>query len=88
MASFGLQGHSANRDETGMKMVLGWMQLFLLLRPCQEGWNRPTLSLFAKVFDVFSCNLLKVACFQKFLLTRHEFYGNLSQQFNITYFSK
>ena len=27
----------------------------------------------------------KVACFQKFLLTRYGFYGNLLQQFNITY---
>ena len=34
---------------------------------------------------MFSCTLPKVADFQIFLLTRHEFYGNLSQQFNITY---
>ena len=27
----------------------------------------------------------KVACFQKFLLTRYGFYGSLLQQFNITY---
>ena len=34
--------------------------------PCQEGWHRPVLSLFAKVFIVFSCTLPKVACSQKF----------------------
>jgi len=34
--------------------------------PCQEGWQRPVLSLFAKVFIVFSCTLPKVAYFQKF----------------------
>ena len=33
---------------------------------CQEGWHRPALSLFAKVFIVFSCKLLKVTCSQKF----------------------
>ena len=53
---------------------------------CQEGWQRLALYLFAKVLEISSCTLPKVACFQKFLLTRHEFYGNLSQQFNITYF--
>ena len=52
---------------------------------CQEGWHRPALCLFAKVLEMFSCTLPKVADFQIFLLTRHEFYGNLSQQFNITY---
>ena len=78
------------------------------------------LSLFAKVFIVFSCTLPKAACFQKFafaqrsgamkapvgllsdrtvlrskmegpcpdkfMLTRLDFCGNLSQQLNITYF--
>ena len=87
---------------------------------CQEGWQRPALSLFAKVFCVFSCILPKVACSQKFAfakrsgamkapvgllsdrtvlrskmegprpdkftLTRLDFYSNLSQQLNITYF--
>ena len=33
---------------------------------CQEGRHRPALSLFAKVFLVFSCKLLKVTCSQKF----------------------
>ena len=48
--------------------------------------NEPIwLSLFAKVFRVFSRNLPKVACFQNFLLTRLDFCGNLLQQFNITY---
>jgi hypothetical protein len=84
---------------------------------CQEGWHRPALSLFAKVFTVFSCKLPKVTCFQKFAfakrsvamkapvgllsdrtvlrskmegsrpdkftLTRLDFCGNLSQQFNV-----
>ena len=54
--------------------------------PCQEGWHRPTLSLFAKVFLVFSYNLPKTTRFQNFLLTRLDFCGNLSQQLNITYF--
>ena len=33
---------------------------------CQEGWHRPALSLFAKVFIVFSCTLPKVTYSQKF----------------------
>ena len=41
-----------------------------MLVSCQEGWHRPALSLFAKVFDVFSCTLLKVACFQKFAFAK------------------
>ena len=52
---------------------------------CQEGWHRPALSLFAKVFLVFSCKLPKSAYLQSFLLTHCDFCGNLSQQFNITY---
>ena len=43
------------------------------------------LSIFTKVSIIFSCKLPKVACFQKFLLTRLDFCGNLLQQFNITY---
>ena len=43
------------------------------------------LSLFAKVSFAFSCKLPKVACSRNFLLTRLDFCGNLSQQFNITY---
>ena len=53
--------------------------------PCQEGWHRPALSLFAKVFIAFSCNPPKVAYFQIFLLTQLDFCGSLFQQFNITY---
>ena len=34
--------------------------------PCQEGWHRPALSLFAKVSLAFSCTLPKAAHFQKF----------------------
>ena len=45
----------------------------------------PALSLFTKVPLAFSCKLPKVACSRKFLLTRLDFCGNLSQQFNITY---
>ena len=54
---------------------------------CQEGWHRPALSLFAKVPLVFSCKPPKVSYFKKFLLTQLDFCGNLSQQFNITYFT-
>ena len=43
------------------------------------------LSLFTKASLVFSCKPPKVAYFQKFLLTRLDFCGNLFQQFNITY---
>ena len=54
--------------------------------PCQEGWHRPALSLFAKVFIAFSCTLPKVTYSQNFLLTRLDFCGSLFQQLNITYF--
>ena len=37
---------------------------------CQEGWHRPALSLFAKVFIAFSCTLPKVTCFQKFAFAK------------------
>ena len=40
---------------------------------------------FAKVSITFSCTLPKSAYSQNFLLTRLDFCGNLSQQFNITY---
>ena len=93
------------------------MEQHFVEEPCQEGWHRPVLSLFAKVFTVFSCKLPKVTCFQKFAfakrsgamkapvgllsdrtvlrskmegsrpdkftLTRLDFCGNLSQQFNV-----
>ena len=36
-ASFGLQGHSANRDETGMKMVWGWEWNFLAVVALSRG---------------------------------------------------
>ena len=61
------------------------MEQHFVEEPCQEGWHRPVLSLFAKVFTVFSCNPPKVAYFQIFLLTQLDFCGNLFQQFNITY---
>ena len=41
------------------------MEQHFVEEPCQEGWHRPVLSLFAKVFTVFSCKLPKVTCFQK-----------------------
>lgn len=41
------------------------MEQHFVEEPCQEGWHRPVLSLFAKIFTVFSCKLPKVACFQK-----------------------
>ena len=93
------------------------MEQHFVEEPCQEGWHRPVLSLFAKVFTVFSCKLPKVTCSRKFAfakhsaamkapvgllsdrtvlrskmegprpdkftLTRLDFCGNLSQQFNI-----
>ena len=37
---------------------------------CQEGRHRPALSLFAKVFLVFSCKLPKSACSQKFAFAK------------------
>ena len=33
------------------------MEQHFVEEPCQEGWHRPVLSLFAKVFTVFSCKL-------------------------------
>ena len=45
------------------------MRLVLFV-PCQEGWHRPALSLFAKVSLVFSCKLPKVTCFQKFVFAQ------------------
>ena len=41
------------------------MEQHFVEEPCQEGWHRPVLSLFAKVFTVFSCKLPKATCFQK-----------------------
>ena len=41
------------------------MEQHFVEEPCQEGWHRPVLSLFAKLFTVFSCKLPKVTCFQK-----------------------
>ena len=46
------------------------MEQHFVEEPCQEGWHRPVLSLFAKVFTVFSCKLPKVACFQKFAFAK------------------
>ena len=49
--------------------------------PCQEGWHRPALSLFAKAFIVFSCKLPKVAYFQKFAcIAIEDEYGNTPAQ--------
>ena len=41
------------------------MEQHFVEEPCQEGWHRPVLSLFAKVFTVFSCKLPKQAVFSK-----------------------
>ena len=46
------------------------MEQHFVEEPCQESWHRPVLSLFAKVFTVFSCKLPKVACFQKFAFAK------------------
>ena len=46
------------------------MEQHFVEEPCQEGWHRPVLSLFAKVFTVFSCKLPKVTCFQKFAFAK------------------
>jgi len=51
----------------------------------RAGVIQPSL-FFAKVFLAFSCKLPKVTRSQKFLLTRLDFCGSLSQQLNITYF--
>ena len=51
---------------------------------CQEGWHRPALSLFAKVFVTFSCELPKVACSRNILLTQFDFCSSVLQQFNMT----
>ena len=42
------------------------MEQHFVEEPCQEGWHRPVLSLFAKVSLDFSCKLPKATCFQKF----------------------
>ena len=55
---------------TTYQLHFGSNSKFNMLVSCQEGWHRPALSLFAKVFDVFSCTLLKVACFQKFAFAK------------------
>ena len=47
------------------------MEQHFVEEPCQEGWHRPVLSLFAKVFTVFSCKLPKVACSRKFAFAKH-----------------
>ena len=46
------------------------MEQHFVEEPCQEGWHRPVLSLFAKVFTVFSCKLPKVTYFQKFAFAK------------------
>ena len=46
------------------------MEQHFVEEPCQEGWHRPVLSLFAKVFTVFSCKLPKSACSQKFAFAK------------------
>ena len=46
------------------------MEQHFVEEPCKEGWHRPVLSLFAKVFTVFSCKLPKVTCFQKFAFAK------------------
>ena len=47
------------------------MEQHFVEEPCQEGWHRPVLSLFAKVFTVFSCILPKVTCSRKFAFAKH-----------------
>lgn len=76
----------ACRGTNGVRSPSCRSNVFLRITACQEGQDLPLLSLFTKVFDIFSCTLPKVACFQKFLLTRPGFCGNLSQQFNIYIF--
>ena len=51
---------------TTYQLHFGSNSKFNMLVSCQEGWHRPALSLFSKVFCVFSCKLPKVAYFQKF----------------------
>ena len=47
------------------------MEQHFVEEPCQEGWHRPVLSLFAKVFTVFSRKLPKVTCSRKFAFAKH-----------------
>ena len=53
------------------------MEQHFVEEPSQEGWHRPVLSLFAKVFTVFSCKLPKVTCFQKFAFAKRSANANL-----------
>ena len=55
---------------TTYQLHFGSNSKFNMLVSCQEGWHRPALSLFIKVFCVFSCILPKVACFQKFAFAK------------------
>jgi hypothetical protein len=55
---------------TTYQLHFGSNSKFNMLVSCQEGRHRPALSLFAKVFRVFSCILPKVACFQKFAFAK------------------
>ena len=55
---------------TTYRLHFGSNSKFNILVSCQEGWHRPVLSLFTKVFCVFSCIPPKVACFQKFAFAK------------------
>jgi hypothetical protein len=55
---------------TTYQLHFGSNSKFNILVSCQEGWHRPVLYLFAKVFCVFSYILPKVACFQKFAFAK------------------
>ena len=45
---------------------------------CQEGWHRPALCLFTKVFDLFSCALLKAVCFEKAVFVQRSSWNSLT----------
>ena len=71
------------------KLNLKWTVIFLL-KKFRVGIPLKTervvlFALFTKVSLAFSDKLPKVSYFQNFLLTRLNFCGSLSQQFNITY---
>jgi hypothetical protein len=55
---------------TTYQLHFGSNSKFNMVVSCQEGWHRPVLSLFTKVFCVFSCILPKVAYFQKFAFAK------------------
>jgi hypothetical protein len=57
---------------------------FLCFCVYQEGWQRPVLSLFAKVSLIFFLQAAESGVLSKLLLTQFDFCGSVFQQFNMT----